>query len=311
MLANEISHAVYLKCPHVGRFYVDRWARGSRWRMRPLLGLLGAIRRERYDIVVADVTQRSLRYGLVALFSGARHRIGFDVADRGFLFSTRVPLEWDASVVDANLSLARALGATVRSSALDAYFDADDEAYAASLLPETTGDGPLVSIHPASNWQAKMWVPERWAALADALVDRFHATVVFVGSSGERAYVDEVRQHMRQPATSLAGRTTLSQVGALLARCDLVIGTDSGPRHLAAGSNRPQVTLMSAHEYVQRWHFDREQEIVLRTAVPCSPCFQSHCWHQSCMRAISVEAVLAASGELLSRSTVQPVAVPA
>jgi ADP-heptose:LPS heptosyltransferase len=207
-------------------------------------------------------------------------------------------------VIDANLSLARALGATVRSDEVESYFDDQDDAYAMELLAESKAVAPIVSLHPASNWQSKMWFPERWATLADALVDRFGASIVFAGSDGERGYVNEVMALMKHESTSLAGRTTLPQLAAVLARCDLVLGTDSGPRHVAAGVGRPQVTLMSAHEHVQRWHFDRENEIVLRADVPCSPCFQSYCWHQSCMKAISVDAVLGACAQLLSRAAV-------
>jgi ADP-heptose:LPS heptosyltransferase len=156
-------------------------------------------------------------------------------------------------------------------------------------------------MHVASNWQSKTWEVERWANLARRLIDDHNCSVVFVGTDRERDYIAAVEGLVGRDTLSLVGLTDLCQLAALLARCDLFVGTDSGPRHLAAASGCRQVTVMSSQDRPTRWVFDRPSEVVLRTDPSCSPCFQSYCSHRTCMRNIDDTAVLAACVRSLER----------
>ena len=292
LLTNRVGEGLYAKCPHFERVFVDSSSKGAHWSNRHILHLLREIRAERYDIVVADVNQRSLWYGFVAMLSGAPQRIGFDEDGRGFLFTARVPVPPDSDFITCNMALAGQLGADPSDRALECYFDAADEGRVDALLGAMQTGGPLIAMHPGSNWQSKTWLPENWAALADALVARHGARVVLVGGPREREAVQEILALTRRAVTSLAGHTSLAELGALLSRCDLVVTTDSGPRHLAACTDRPTVTIMSSQDLPERWSFGWEREIVLRTDPPCSPCYQSYCSHRRCMTEISIEMAL-------------------
>jgi ADP-heptose:LPS heptosyltransferase len=309
MLANTVSFALYEKCPHVDRFYVDRSAKVANWAPRALVRILAEVRKEKYDVVVADVTQVSLRYALVALLTGARRRLGFDVDNRGFLYSTRLQRTPGDNFVDCNLTIAEAFGAPIDSREVEVFFDTQDERHAEQLLAKTPDYKPLIAIHPASNWQSKWWYPERWASVADTLSEQRDASIVFVGTKQERPYVENIIQLMRNPAQCFAGDTSLPQLAALLSKSALFIGTDSGPRHVAAGTGCLQVTLMSSLDRKERWQFNRAREIVIRTDPECSPCFLHYCAHRTCMARIDEHRVLQACSRLLgddvmrSRST--------
>lgn len=298
MLCSSVSLELYRKCPYLAHRYLyasvgTRWHRGIR-----LFSLMREIRETSYDLVIADVTHTALWYGTAAWLAGGRRRLGFDVDHRGFLFTNRLyPSE--ANFVDCNLQIARALGVRVPSATVECFFDEEDCRAIDALLERLCVPRRRIAIHAASNWQSKTWFPERWAGVADALVKDYDATVLFVGSRKEQSYIHDIMSKMKAPAFSIAGETSLSQLAALLTRCDLFIGTDSGPRHIAAAVGARQVTVMSSQDRPGRWSFDRQSEIVLRTDPSCSPCLLSYCSHRQCMEAISELEVLESCHALL------------
>ena len=126
----------------------------------------------------------------------------------------------------------------------------EDEAAVQRLLEEyrlgfaTT----LMVLHPGSDWACQQWLPERWAALADRLAADYGADVVFTGTDSERAYVDGIRALMRASSTSLVGRTTLSQLGALVTRAQFCVCVDSVVYELTQAAGTPAVVLAGPSE---------------------------------------------------------------
>jgi len=269
ILATPVAQAVHRKSPHVRRIHVS----------------LSAARTERYDCVIACVNQVSFRYAAIAAASGARRRIGFDVDGAGFLYTRRLTVPEGVDVIRANMLIAAALDANTAPTE-EFWFDDEDRAAVATMLPAQ----PFVVIHPGSNWQSKTWYADRWAAVADGLAP-LHP--VFVGAASDAALVEQIGR-----GTSLVGKTTLCQLGAVMERAALCVTTDSGPRHIAGALGRPLVTLMSSLDRPYRWTFSRPNEIVLRTDPPCAACLLSYCSHRTCMDRLTVDAVLAARAAL-------------
>ncbi|GAB2554951.1 glycosyltransferase family 9 protein [Leucobacter ruminantium] len=103
---------------------------------------------------------------------------------------------------------------------------------------ERFGEGPLVAVHPGATDPRRRWPAERFAAVASALADE-GARVVIVGSSAERELCAQVADAAALGSESpsrvidTAGALSISELVGTLARADLMIGNDSGPRHLA------------------------------------------------------------------------------
>jgi ADP-heptose:LPS heptosyltransferase len=94
--------------------------------------------------------------------------------------------------------------------------------------------GPLVAVHPGATDPRRRWPAECFGAVADELAAR-GAQVVIVGSGHDD--VDGARRiaaAMRATPVDLVGRLDLSAMVGVLSRCQVVVGNDSGPRHLAA-----------------------------------------------------------------------------
>lgn len=266
ILASPAAAAVHRKSPHIH-------------------AIRSSTRGVRYDCVMACVNQVSFRYALTAAMTGAPRRIGFDVDHAGFLFTRRLAAPAGVNVIRANMLLAAAVDADASHPVEEFWFDDGDRAAAARMIPER----PYVVIHAGSNWQSKTWYADRWAAVADGLAP---LVPVFVGTEADAPLIDRIGRGL-----SLAGRTDLCQLGAVMERAELCITTDSGPRHIAGALGRPLVTLMSSLDEPYRWTFDRPNEIVLRTDPPCAGCLLSYCSHRTCMDRLTVDAVLSACAQ--------------
>jgi len=101
-------------------------------------------------------------------------------------------------------------------------------------------------------------------------------------------------------ALDLTGKTSLTELVALLERSKLVIANDSGPMHIAAAAGAPIVALFgpTLPAHFAPW---RAKAVLLEKRLACRPCRQRECVSQDfrCLRGIMVEDVLAAARTLL------------
>jgi ADP-heptose:LPS heptosyltransferase len=107
-------------------------------------------------------------------------------------------------------------------------------------------------------------------------------------------------------ALDLTGKTSLRQLVALLERSDLVIANDSGPMHIAAALGRPLVTMFGPTNPSRTGPWGREDSVV-HVEIPCSPCYSRRCSHTSCMKWLTVEAVMTVAEKQLAISSPLPV----
>jgi heptosyltransferase-2 len=103
---------------------------------------------------------------------------------------------------------------------------------------------PLIAIHPGSGSPRKNWPAENWASLARWL-GQFPAEgqIVLVGGEADDAAVSTVEAAVPKDRLLVARNLPLPALAAVLQRCRLFIGHDSGISHLAAATGTPCVLL--------------------------------------------------------------------
>ncbi len=208
------------------------------------------LRAGHYDLAIT--LDRSPIIGLLPLLAGVPRRVGLDSDGRGFAHQVRVPAPPADPRHEADVYLAtvRALGLAVADPRLEFFPSADDEQALAHVHPSTFTPHPLVVIHPAGGVNpgmtllAKRWPAERFAALADRLIDAQDAQVVLVGGPGDTEVSAAVRQAMRREVVDLTARLSFGAVGALARRAALYIGNDTGATHLAVAVGAPTLMIM-------------------------------------------------------------------
>ena len=276
----------------------DRKRFGRAWRNPSAAAALAAfhrdLRRRRFDLVI-DL-QGLFRSGWLSFSTGAGVRVGTST-DRefGWAFATHVaPVGGRGRhAVDRYLSVAEFLG--LGSSPVEFVFPTDDadRAAVAPLLPAE----PFAVFLPATHWPTKRWPTERFAELVTPLRERFGLASVVAGGPDAGPVAG---------ATSIAGRTTLRQLVAVLERASLVVANDTGPMHVAAALGRPLVTVFGPTDPGRTGPYGRPDSVV-RLDLPCSPCFSRRCIHQTCLRSLGVGPVLDAAARQLNQSRTLPV----
>jgi heptosyltransferase-2 len=169
-----------------------------------------------------------------------------------------------------------------------------ERAWAANHLRRMGLQGPrfFVGLTPGAFFgAAKRWLLQRYALLADRLVGAFNADVLIFGSRAERALAEEIARAMKHTPVILAGETSLRQLMALLAQCQLVVSNDSGPMHLAAALGVPLVAIFGSTDKRATGPLGPRTRVV-KHPVACSPCGLRECPIDfRCMKSVTVEEV--------------------
>jgi len=162
---------------------------------------------------------------------------------------------------------------------------------------------PGGGVNPGMALSAKRWPPERFARLADALIEG-GARVVLVGGPGDKPIAEAIKAAMRRRPLDLTGKLSWGQLGALLEGVDLFVGHDTGATHLAVAVGAPVVAIFGPSDPRVYGPY-RGRSVVLWHQVGCNPCLVRGRWNASCRRfrcieAVTVEEVLEAARSLLS-----------
>jgi lipopolysaccharide heptosyltransferase I len=261
---------------------------------RTLLRLARLSTRRSFDVAI-DL-QGLIRSGLLSWGSLAPVRIGFPSAEvrewPNALFSNLRPkgIPARSHVIDRNLALLHPLGVRTRERVFPLEIPLEWEQ---EVLPFF---GPLITsyrrslrvvIHPAAGWQTKEWSSRRYAEVGDRILGSWEAQVFLLWGPGEKQLAETVRGCMRRDAR-IVPDLDIRGLMALLKNCDLYIGGDSGPLHLASGLGTPVVAVYGPSDPVRNGPPGIRARVV-RGSCACAPCWKRHCKDVRCMRSVTVE----------------------
>lgn len=278
------------------------------------------LRRVRPDMAV--LLTNSWRTALVARLGGARRRFGYAREGRGWLLSDPLAPERQdgkyvpGSVVDYYLQLAAATGCAIDSLAMQLTTSPDDERRADDVLDRlgASAETRLVVVNNGGAFgAAKLWPTTHFAALSRRIAENHRARVVVLCGPAERDMARDICQQAnhRHVVGLHDDELSLGLSKALVRRAELMVTTDSGPRHFAAAFDTPVVTLFGpTHIAWSENYHARATHLQLR--VDCGPCQQRTCplSHHRCMRELSVDHVYdAAARWLTSPSQAEPVPI--
>jgi len=164
-------------------------------------------------------------------------------------------------------------------------------------------DSPLIAIHPGSGSRKKCWPIDRFTQIARWIRNELGARIVWLTGPAESGTAPE---EIRAADDDLVlHNPSYPQLVAVLNRCRLYLGNDSGPTHLAAAARVPTVAMFGPTDPAV-WAPLGDRVTTVAGSVPCAPCTPGRrrkCKNPECMNAIPVEAVQVATTDLLSYRT--------
>jgi heptosyltransferase-2 len=288
-----------------------RWSHRWPW-------VVASLRREKIDLAV--LFPNSFRSAWVAYLAGCRRRIGYRRYGRDMLLTDALPALRDSNgkllpspVLDAYNRLAERAGCSVASRRMELFTTPQDEAGTDRVWSEMElyRYRDVVCLNPGAAFgSAKFWPIDYFVSLARALADERGAGVLILCGPAERSLAQEIASLAdRKAICSLSGqRLSLGLTKACIRRADLLITTDSGPRHFAAAFDRPVVTLFGpTHIAWTETYYARA--IHLQKQVPCGPCQLRVCpLDHQCMKLLAPAEVFAAAQSLLDQRPINPAA---
>jgi|SRR5579859_1326463 len=283
------------------------WARAAR--------VLYQLRREQFDLVVNFSTLGQV----LTTLSGGSERIGFPMPHHWWLRATRDEKFVVGHAIDRYLYVVNQVGAPLLTDASERtprlYLSGKDRAMARSLLRSAgvTARDTVVTIHPGGEGfrGRKQWAQDRFAAVARHLIEQYQAKIVLVGGPSDKPLAEAIAAQLPEAPIDTTGQTTLKQTAALIEASTLFIGNDSCPLHMAGVVGTAAIGIFGPSN-IQQFHPVGQSGfrfIAAHRDLPCSPCFHfvgnrppwqvNLCQSRLCLKAISVEDVLASAHELL------------
>jgi heptosyltransferase-2 len=273
-------------------------------RAQRFLAVVSKLRANKPDAAV--LFPNSFRTAALARLGGARRVVGFSRYARGWMLTDKLRASGTPSpIIDDYNRLATALGAPAVDHTMELFTTPADEAAADAVYARfgLHKYARVALLNPGAAFgAAKHWPAEHFAQLARALTAEHGCAALVLCGPAERAIARAIAESSRSPNAFALADTALSLglTKALVKRCDLLVTTDSGPRHFAAAFGRPVVALFGpTHIEWTETYFAKE--ICLQVKLPCGPCQQRVCplGHHRCMRELAPGRVLAACAHLL------------
>lgn len=296
IVANPLAAELFTfhpDCDQVIRF--DK--RGGHGRVRGFWHFCMALRRERFDVAI--LLQNAFEAAAMARLAGIPRRAGYRTDGRALLLTHGVPAvdkKHGLHHVDYYLHMLGRLGIETTGRRLSLALTAEEQAGVRARL----GAGDWIAVNPGASYgAAKRWIPERFAAVADALAGEFGGRVVLTGGPGEAEIGRDIERAMRVAPLNLIGQTSVRELMAVLAQCRLVVTNDSGPMHIAAAFGVPLVAVFGPTDHTTTSPLADNCRIV-RSAAECAPCMLRECpTDHHCMTAVTSSMVLDAARSLL------------
>lgn len=263
------------------------------------------LRRREFDMVLDF--HGILKSGLLSFFSGSPKRIGFDRRSskegNSFFSNVKVRLpDEKLSRFQRNFKLLQGMGLEVKNFNFKLHIPSENREYVESFFHSlsTPLKKPFIAVHPGTSPKTfyKRWMPDQYAKLADRLIHELNATVIFTWGPEEMGWVEGIRKEMEGPSILGPQTKSLTELGEVLRRCDLYIGGDTGPMHIAPLVGTPVVVIYGPTDPIINEPLGLHKKVIKE--VGCNPCRKRSCKELTCLKAITVDDVLQATKEILS-----------
>ncbi|MBU1912615.1 MAG: lipopolysaccharide heptosyltransferase II [Candidatus Omnitrophica bacterium] len=292
LIGAEAKH-ILKNCPYIDELILY----DKKGRDRGLKGLLktsAILRRKNFDKAIDFQNNRTSH--LISWLGAIPERFGYDNRKWSFFINKSIKyLDIKATPLDEQFRLLKSMKINTMgaSTYLEIWPSRDDFSYIDALLKNAwVSDSQIlagINIGSSRRWETKRWPLKNFARLSDMLAEK-DIRVVLIGSNDAADLArDFIKVSSTKPVNAI-GKTSVTQLAALIKRCKVFITGDSAPMHVASSMGVDFIALFGPTDPAR--HFEpNEKGVVIRKDLKCSPCYKTKCKHTKCMKSISVEEV--------------------
>ena len=275
------------------------------------------LRHKKFDVALVPRWDMDTNYSTyVVYFSFSKRRVGYaekvnvrkQLVNKGFdlMLTDVIYDEKPRHEVERYLEFIRYLGGNPSSDVAELWVSPEDDLFANHILADVSTK-MLIAFCPGAGKENRQWPSDRFIELGKWLKNAYDSSLIIIGGTKDQTIGKYIKDALDPRIIDLTGRTTSRQTAAILKRCHLYVGNDTGSMHLAAAMGVPIVEISCFPVDGPNWHWNSPYRFgpwkVPRKVLQPKKCFsdipdaftEKHLNH---IREISVEQVQDAIREL-------------
>lgn len=222
------------------------------------LKFLSRIRKKKYDIVI-DILCKP-RSGIMALYSGAKRRISFSRKGRSIFYSDLLPetLGLKIHTIDHRLTLLDPLKIPIKvDKTVKIYLEESlIQKTQAEFIKKGLDSNSLKIVFGINSRRSfKVWPQEYFLKVINHCIEKYNAKIVFFYNEKEKEFCLEAKAKVCKPENVYADFSgSIREIAAVFKCCDLFVGNDSGPRHIAEAVDTATFAIYSPSSSKYNWN---------------------------------------------------------
>ncbi len=246
-LGFPVANGVLSVNPFVDTIYSIQ--KDSKWKQ---LACALKLRKQNYDLVIHLNT--SLWVNFLCCIIGRRYRLGYNYAHRGCFHNIRISIPVRTVRTKYRTDeclelLEQAFGWKIGEREMIYPVEkASIENIRKFLSSFSIQDDDLLiglQTHSRQDWEIRLWEQKKFSELANVLIEKHNAKLVFTGSNDDSEYVNTIVSgiHKKDKLIFALGQP-LHELAALLNLVDIFISINTGPMHFAVSQKTPTVAII-------------------------------------------------------------------
>lgn len=265
--------------------------------------------KNKYDLAII-FHNGTFKISLLLFLANIKFRIGCTkvgiIESKGyFLHRNTKPTSELKHKMDDNLDVIKTIGIKPGEKKICFYTDKISDKTIAEILSKNkiSKKDILILLHPAPQHKSHEWIPERFAELADVLIENYKAKIIFTGAEKDKDYNSSIISLMKNNAFNMAG-TSLSEFVSLVNAANLMISVDTGAMHVSAALNKPTISLFGAGSPEIWKPYCRDSYVIFKEEKVHTSCMRHNCYlkgerYMECMKSINIEDILSCAEGIL------------
>ncbi len=219
-----------------------------------------------YDVVFD--CEPFLNLSAIVAFLLGKERIGFSDQFRSVLYTRTTKFRKDQHMVQNYLDLLRKLNVTYNTDYLEKLQLPEEIAlkidhFLLAVKKHKLTIGITAGVGVSS--RNRMWPEERFASLADRIINELDADVIFIDSLDNKEITLTIIRMMTGKPLNAVGLFSLREVFCLIGRCDVFISNDTGPMHIAAAQSKRVLGLFGPNTPILWGPYGSQHKYVYKT----------------------------------------------
>jgi len=227
-------------------------------------------------------------------FANNLKRLGVPWVIKGSPFPTQ-PIF--SSITEFLLTPLKAEGISTRWDPPNILPTREDQKFAQEFFQSTLNyhdeNKEIIAIHPGSGNAKKCWPVKKFVELIKWIKNDFKAKVLLIVGPAENRLKEQIKKLSEENDLFIVRNFPLNHLAAILQKCQVYLGNDSGITHLAAAVGVPTLAIFGPTDF-RVWGPKNKKVKFLSSFYTCAPCVpekMAKCEHLFCLESLTVDKV--------------------